>query len=96
MITIKEVDKLAELARIKIINKEKQKFQKEIGAVLDYVAQLQKAPTAKTKFPLENPTSKSFREDENPHKSNEFSKELLAEAPNTKNGYVKTQHIFAN
>ena len=40
-----DIDKLALLARIKLTEKEKEKFQKEFGAILDYVSQLEKAKT---------------------------------------------------
>lgn len=98
------VEKLALLARIKLIPKEKEKLQKEFGAILDYVSKLKEAdisgigggeiggPTG-----LENIT----REDENPHNAGEFSKDLLKEglpagrqAPSVENNYVKVKHIL--
>lgn len=41
-----DIDKLALLARIKLTEKEKEKFQKEFRAILDYVSQLEKAETS--------------------------------------------------
>jgi len=38
-----DIDKLALLARIKLSEKEKEKLQKEFGAILDYVSELKKA-----------------------------------------------------
>lgn len=91
------MNKLAHLARIKLSGEEKQRFQKEIGAVLDYVAQLKKAPVLETSLPsaLGPPRrTKLLRKDKNSHKTGKFSKELLNEAPKTEKGFIKVKKIL--
>jgi len=41
MITVKDVEKLAELSRIALTQEEKQNLTTEIGSILDYVGQIQ-------------------------------------------------------
>ena len=43
MITIADIEKLSQLARIKISEDEKASLAKEIEAILSYVAEIQKA-----------------------------------------------------
>lgn len=94
MIDIKEVEKLAKLARIKLSNEEKEQFQKEIGAILDYVSELKEAPISKEKIIIAKDNRNVLREDANPHDSALYTKELLEEAPRSENGFVKVKKIF--
>jgi aspartyl-tRNA(Asn)/glutamyl-tRNA(Gln) amidotransferase subunit C len=80
-----DIDKLALLARIKLTEKEKEKFQKEFEAILDYVSQLEKAETGKISdkdIILETGAKNITREDENPLK------------PAVGGDYVKVKHIL--
>ena len=45
----KQVEKIAQLARIHITEKEKKQYSKELSEVLDYVEKLQKVKTDKIK-----------------------------------------------
>jgi aspartyl-tRNA(Asn)/glutamyl-tRNA(Gln) amidotransferase subunit C len=44
-LTRAEVDHIAKLARLKLTDKEKEKYRLQLSAVLDYVAQLQELDT---------------------------------------------------
>ncbi len=100
MIDIKEVEKLAKLARIELTAEEKKLFQKEIAAILDYVSELKEISTAKIaegKIILAELTKNNrngLREDVNPHASGLYTKTLLSEAPKTEKGFVKVKKIF--
>ncbi len=94
MISIEEIEKLAKLARIEITDEEKAQFQKEIGAILDYVSELKEAPTSKEELISSSENINSLREDENPHKPEAYTKELLEEAPRIEKGFVKVKKIF--
>ncbi len=92
-----DIERLALLARIKLTFKEKEKLQKEFGVILDYISQLKEIDISKIDdmeagktVDLEN----VMREDENPHKTGQFSEELLKEAPSTSKGYIKVKHVF--
>ncbi len=49
MISKKQVEHIAKLARIELTEQEKEKFTKELSSVLDYVEQLKKVDTKKIK-----------------------------------------------
>ena len=45
-LTRKEVDHIAELARLNLTDTEKQKYQEQLSAILDYAARLQQLDTS--------------------------------------------------
>lgn len=80
-----DIEKLALLARIKLTSKEKEKLQKEFGAILEYVSKLKEVDVSGINeaeagkiMDLENVT----REDENAHE------------PMMKSGYIKVKHVL--
>ena len=93
MIEKKDVEKLAELSRIDISEDEKKMFIKDFDAILGYVSEIQKVSALEPK-PQAGKLRNIMREDENPHKSGEFTKAILEEAPSVKNGYVKVKKIL--
>jgi len=87
------VEKLAKLARLKLSAEEKQKFAKEIGAILEYVGQIKEAgaEAGERKIPeLRN----VMRADENPHESGIHTEDLLNSAPERDGGYLKVEKIL--
>lgn len=93
MITLEQITKLAELARIKLTEKEKTELQFDMEAILNYFKKLQALDIhGKEKFSGFN--FNEFRDDENANKEGEFSEILLAEAPDTENGYLKVKRIL--
>ena len=91
MISKKEVQHIAKLARLGLTEKEIAKFQKELSSILDYVEKLKKINVAKVE-PTSHPLAVEnvMREDEARSKK----QNLLDLAPETKNGYVKVKSIF--
>ena len=89
-----QVEHIAALARIGLSDEEKEKFQKDLGAVLDYVDKLEEVdvagvmPTAHATG-LENET----REDEN-GSTHADPKVLIDMVPETKDGYVKVGKVL--
>ncbi|MFA4890503.1 MAG: hypothetical protein WC587_02650 [Candidatus Paceibacterota bacterium] len=80
-----DIDKLALLARIKLSEKEKEKFQKEFGAILDYVSLLEKADIGEMgdkEINMTKGVKNITREDESPHR------------PTMEGGHVKVKHIL--
>ena len=94
MVTRKEVERVAKLARIGITKKEEEKFARELSLILDYVEKLKEVDILKTlptshSVEIENVT----RED----KSSKFkvqSSKLLKLAPETKDSYLKVKSIL--
>lgn len=95
MLTKDEVKKIAGLARIGISDKEVEKYQKDLSAVLDYFKKLEELDTSRTE-PIRHITgiNNVTREDrkEDPEKSGK--EKILKNAPETKNGYIKVKTVF--
>lgn len=93
-ITIAEVEHIAGLARIGLRGEEKEKFQEGLGAVLDYIDNLQKVDVSGVE-PTTNITGlhNQTREDEN-GSSHADAKMLINMVPETKDGYVKVKKVL--
>ena len=95
MISRKDVQHIAKLARLGLTEKELGKFQKELSAILNYIEKLKEVDISKTE-----PTSHSIevknvtRSDEEKEKLKTKKEKLLELAPETKDGYLKVKSIF--
>ena len=88
---IKDVENLAELARLKLSMEEKEAMLKDMGGILDYVKQVEevKIPEIKTNYSLYN----AWREDEIIPR--EFSHELIVEQfPDEQDKFLKVKKIL--
>lgn len=92
MITIKDVEHVAKLARLELTEEEKEKYSKQLGAILDYAQQMNEIDTEgvepmTTAIPIVN----VMREDEVvcPH----TKEELMANAPLKENGFFRVPKI---
>ena len=93
MLEIKDIDKLADLARIEIPTAEKETLRKEVDSILGYVGEIQKLVGGAVEKEI-GVIHTVLREDLKPHLAGEFTKELLAEAPQTHDGYIKVKKIL--
>lgn len=98
----KEIEKLGELARIKLGEEEKKGLKKDIESILGYVSEIQKVSSEVTKdSPLwqqrtvlcEN-LCNVMREDREPHKSGLYTEKILENAPDREGDYVKVKKIL--
>jgi aspartyl-tRNA(Asn)/glutamyl-tRNA(Gln) amidotransferase subunit C len=97
-ITKKEVEHIAELARIKLTEKEKDKITEELGAILGYVNKLKEVNTEGVE-PVTHITGLAnvFRGDDSPREPNsENIRRLIEQAPSKKDGYVKVKSVFSD
>ena len=92
MITVKDVEHVAKLARLELTEAEKEKFTKQLGDVLKYVEQMNEVDTTNVK-----PMAHAFdivnvmRDDK---VVSEVSKEeLLKNAPEEENGFFRVPKI---
>lgn len=91
-ITIQDVEHIAKLARLRLTEEEKQRFQKELGTIIEYFDQLKKlntdgVPPTTHVVPLEN----VLREDTvTPSLPVE---EALANAPDRKGNYFRVPKV---
>lgn len=105
-IEIKDVEKLASLARITIPDNEIEKVRQDIEAILAYVGQVNEANSAggevPEKLPVNLPSERQYnfgvknvmREDGLPHESGKFTDALLSRAPKTEKGFIKVKKIL--
>jgi len=95
MITKKEVEHIAKLARLGLTQAEIKKFQKELSSVLDYFNLLKEVQVAGV-----NPTShlvlveNVMREDEAKKTSPELANNLIKAAPDRKERHIKVKAIL--
>lgn len=86
MATTDEVQKLAELSRIKIEGAELEKFTNEFDAILAYVGQLEKLDLPQGDALREKPALRNvLREDGEPHEAGKYT-QMLVEQFHAKEG----------
>jgi len=93
MISKREVQHIAKLARIKLSESELKKFQKEISAILDYFNLLKEVDVSKTK-PTFYPGLSIMREDKAEPQLTNIANKLVEAAPEKKNGYIRVKAVF--
>ena len=92
MITIKEVEHVAKLARMALTEEEKVMFAKQLGDILEYVNELNEVNTENVE-PMAHPVPASniMREDK---VSQEFTRDdMLVNAPQEEDGYYRVPRI---
>lgn len=92
MITVKDVEHVAKLARLELTEDEKQKFTKQLGDVLKYAEQMNEVDTKGVK-----PMAHAFdivnvmRDDEVVYEQTKEA--LMKNAPEEENGFFKVPKI---
>ncbi|QQR49937.1 Asp-tRNA(Asn)/Glu-tRNA(Gln) amidotransferase subunit GatC [Candidatus Nomurabacteria bacterium] len=89
---LRDIDKLAELARMEIPQAEKEKVLQDLSGILSYIEQIKEIAVADimTDYPLRN----VFREDEKVNQPEACTETLLREMPDTQDGFLKVQKIL--
>ncbi len=92
MITTKDIQNLAQLARIEISENEAESLTGEIDSILAYVSQVQNisADSEKKDLVLKN----VMREDVVTNATGEFAENLLSLAPQREGNYLKVKKIL--
>ena len=88
MITIKDVEHVAKLARLELTEEEKELYTKQLGDVLKYVDQMNEVDTTNVK-PMSHAIDfvNVMREDKVVYEL--IKEELMADAPEAENGFFK-------
>ncbi len=98
MISKEDVKKLATLARIKLTPEEEGSLAADMENILGYVKQIQEVSAAQDSGATKkqgHPAAKNvLRADGEPHKSGEYTEDLLAAAPARQGQYVKVKKIL--
>ncbi|MBU6231863.1 Asp-tRNA(Asn)/Glu-tRNA(Gln) amidotransferase subunit GatC [Patescibacteria group bacterium] len=95
MITVKELEHLAALARIKLTEEEKAPLAKEFDSILGYVDQLKKADVKLDAEGRVGAVKNAMRPDAAEPISPKDRERLLAEAPDREGDFVAVKKIIA-
>lgn len=98
MLDNKEIKHVAQLARIKITEKEEEKFRKELSSILDYINKLNEVNTEGVE-PLYQTTGlvNSMRPDEHRkdfEMNEDLNKNLIGQAPDKEERFVKVRSVL--
>lgn len=96
MITIEDVEAMAGLARLELNTEEKKKFQKNLGAILQFIEKLKKLDVEEVEPTAAGAeTVNIMRGDEPRFKHDpETVNKMLEQAPDRKDNFVKVKNIL--
>jgi aspartyl/glutamyl-tRNA(Asn/Gln) amidotransferase C subunit len=90
--TEKDLDNLSALARIDILPSEKEKMLHDMQSILGYISEINNiGGTTETRSEV---VFNVVRNDVITHETGSNTEVLLAEAPETENGYVKVEQVM--
>ncbi len=92
MISIKDVEHVAKLARLELTEEEKVKFSKQLGDVLSYMEQMNEVDTTGVE-PMNHPIDFSNVMREDTVICEQTREELMANAPEIEQDYFKVPKI---
>ncbi|MDP3954101.1 MAG: Asp-tRNA(Asn)/Glu-tRNA(Gln) amidotransferase subunit GatC [bacterium] len=96
-ITKTTVNTIANLARIELTEKEEEKMAKELGSILSYIDKLKEVDTSNVEAdasPHHGLINHLRKDDKSSHNAGDNTEKLLAQAPETKDGFVKVPSIL--
>ncbi len=96
MLSKKEVEHIARLARIELSEDEKEKYEKDLSAILEFVEKLNEVDTSKVE-PLTGGTDfkNIYREDRQVSKDLEKNQAKMIEAaPDREQRWIKVKKVF--
>ena len=88
-----DMDNLATLARIALTDKEKTELLPTLDSIIGYVGEIGEVVT-EDKPSKAGVVKNVLRDDTLTHKGGEYSDAILANAPDTEDGYLKVKQIF--
>ena len=94
MLEIKDIEKLAKLARIKLTEEEKTQFLKEIDPILGYVAQLKEVSGKISDVKKAGDHRNITRPDEDANEVGFHTDTIVAEMPESEANYLKVKKIL--
>jgi len=96
MISIEDIEHIARLARLELSGEEKKKFQKDLGAILEFVEKLKKVDVAGVEPTTAGAEAANvMRTDELRMKQNpEIVEAMLKQTPDRKGNLVKVKSIL--
>lgn len=92
-ISKQEVERIAQLARIELSEKEIERYQKELSGILDYIEILNKVDTSAID-PTAQVTGLLNVYDEDVKRPSLKREEILKNAPEKKDGYIRVKPVL--
>lgn len=92
MITVKDVEHVAKLARLELTEEEKEKFTRQLGDVLKYVDQMNEVDTSNVE-PLSHPIDFVNVMRDDVVKYEQTKEALMQNAPEVEDGFFKVPKI---
>ena len=90
-----DVTHIAKLARLGLDEQEKEKFAKELAAILAFVEELKEVDTKNVEPTAQVTGLKNVsRADESQKENEQCREQILANAPEIKDNYVKVKAVF--
>ena len=94
MLEIKDIEKLAKLARIELTAEEKDNLLKEVDPILGYVAQLKEVVSSVGETKKAGELRNVTREDSSPNETASATDVLVADMPESQGNYLKVKKIL--
>lgn len=96
-LTKKDVRKIAQLARIRLTEKEEEKIAEDLEAILGYVEKLNQVDTHGVE-PMAQVTGLEnvLRPDENPIAPGSQTEKLVSQFPDRKDNFLKVKAVFSD
>lgn len=94
MITVKEVENLANLARIRIEDEEKQALTKEIDSILTYIDQIKQTTVNMDYTPIPGVVHNVYRDDIALSSDREQIESILDESPDREGNFIAVKKII--
>ncbi len=94
---IKDIEKLAELAKIELTDKEKETLLKDLDGILSYVKQITEVevPEMNQEYQNRNVWREDLPASGGQNSSNDFSWDLIVEQfPDSQDGFIKVKKIM--
>lgn len=97
MLERKDIDNLANLARIALTDDEKDRLQRDMGSILDYISELKTAPSLSAEISADNYYLRNItRNDDEPFPSGTNTEIILSQAPKRKGNLLITKKILGD
>ncbi len=93
-ISLTDVERLAELARIELTPEEKESLTRDLASILAYVSELGSVTAPEISLLGRGESDNTVREDTGAHEPGSFSDILIAAVPRTKKSCVSVKKII--
>lgn len=94
MLEIKDIEKLAKLARINLSDEEKKRLPREVDGILGYIAQLKEITSSVVEEKKAGELRNVVRTDENPTETGVNTKDIVTNMPNSQDNYLRVEKIL--